>query len=710
MKLADLRLRLRALLFRHRVERELQEELDFHLEMQVRKHLRQGLSAGEARRRALERFGRPSLVAEECRDVRRLSLVDQLWQDAWYALRISARNPGFTYIAVLTLALGIGANTAIFSVVHAVLLRPLPYEDSGRVVRIVENVPPRDGLNGAPRRVPPLAVSKVAALRSLTTTLSHVGVHLPTIRTLTGRGDPVRLVGARVSPDIFPILGARPLMGRTFEAHEDTARAEAVVVLSHATWQRYFGGDPNALGQSVGLDGRAHVVVGVMTPGFAFPDPQDEFWIPFVVSESDTRGLPITARLRDGVTIAAAVAELNTIVPSLRGDAETISGTHQTRIALVPLLDLVVAPVRPALRVLAVAVGFVLLIACVNVANLLLARTTARQREIAVRRALGAGRGRLVRQALTESVMLALAGGIAGIGLAFGGIRLLRTLGASLPRRDLGSGASLPRLDEIGVDASGLVFSVVVSILAGVLFGLLPAMRQSGSQPMDVLREGPASTTSGFNLFRRHRMQGLLVVAEITMAMILFIGGGLLIHSFVKLSKVNLGYEPSDVLTFQVSLPAGRPDTQLRVLADSLVGRMQSLPHVRAAGYVESLPTTRVSRRFVSLRTTPEMSGPPRLPVPGALPPDMPDTQFVSRDFLAAMGMRLAEGRGFSESDRAGQPQVMLINRTLARSGFLGASPIGRRSSRTQNLREPVERPHDLIAIQHVSILRPGIW
>jgi predicted permease len=678
MTLADLWLRMRALLFRTRVERELQEELDFHLDMQVRKHVREGLSADDARRKALQRFGRRSLVAEECRELRRGSLLDQLWQDVRYTVRISATRQGFTFIAILTLALGIGANTAIFSVVHAVLLRPLPYANSGRVVRVSEDVPPRAGSAGGPRRTAPVAVADVAALRSATTTLSHVGVHLPAIRTLTGAGDPVRLVGAKVSPDIFPMLDAHPLMGRTFDAHEDSSTADPVVVLSYGTWRRQFGGDPRAIGQRVELDGTTHVVIGVMDPAFAFPDPRDEFWIPFVVQPSDARRLPITARLRDGVTPPAAAAELRAIVPGLRGDPQNTATAEPPRIALVPLLELVVAPVRPALRMLTAAVGFVLLIACANVANLLLARTNDRRREIAVRRALGAGRGRLVRQALTESVLLAVVGGIAGIGLAFGGIRLLRTLAASLPRRDLGAVTSLPRLEEIGVDGSVLAFSVIVSILTGLLFGLAPALRQLGTESMNALREGAGSALSGFNLFRRHRMQGFLVVAEITLAVILFVGGALLIHSFVKLSSVSLGYDPRDVLTFQVSLP-GDPDPRLRALADHLVERIQSLPHVRAAGYVESLPMTRVSRRFVPLRKTREMLGPPRLPSPGRLPPEMPDTQFVSKDFLAAMGIPVIEGRALGENDRAGQPQVMLINRSLARSGLFGSNPVGQR-------------------------------
>jgi predicted permease len=675
----DFWLRLRSLVFRARVERELQEELDFHLAMQVRKNLREGLTVEDAGRRATEKFGHRSLVAEECRDVRRSNLVDQLLEDIRYALRASIRHPGFTFVAILTLGLGIGANTAIFSVVHAVLLRPLPYATSGRVVRVIEDAAPGAGSAGGPRRTSPVSVSRVPDLRAAATTLSHLGVHLPAIRTLTGHGDPVRIVGARVSPDIFSTLDARPLFGRPFEAHDAVKGAEPVVVLSQAAWQQYLGADPNVIGRTVSLDGQSHSVVGVMRQEFGFPDPRDQFWIPFVIEPSDSRRLPITARLRDGTTPATAAAEISTIAKGLRGSRSPAAPGDAPRIVLVPLLDLIVAPVRPALRILTAAVGFVLLIACVNVANLLIARGASRRREIAVRRALGAAPGRLVRQALTESVLLALAGGVLGVALAYGGIRLLSVLASSLPRRDLGSPTSLPRLEEIGMDASVLAYSIAISVVVGLVFGLFPALRERKGPAADALRDRGVDGVSGFNVFRRQKVVGALVITEIALAMVLFVGGGLLIHSFVRLTKIRLGYDPRNVVTFQVSLPAPDDGAALRGLADRLVERVQALPHVRSVGYVESLPMTRVSRRFTPLRKTPRIAGPPR-PLPaGPLPPDMPDTQLVSTDFMSAMDIRLVEGRPFAEGDRPGHPQVMLINQTLARTGIFGAHPIGQR-------------------------------
>jgi predicted permease len=601
-------------------------------------------------------------------------------QDATYAIRRVRRSPGFAAVAVLTLALGIGANTAIFSVVNAVLLRPLPYPESDRIVRLFENVMPPGGAGGAPRRMAALTVSELEAFRTHSRTVSGLGVSIPTIRTLTGGGEAARLVGTRLTPSIFSMLGVHPALGRPLRAEEAVAGADTVIILSHATWQRYFGGTHTVIGEAAMFDGKPHTIVGVMPPGFAFPDPETEFWMPFVAAASDTRRVGVTAQLQRGVTMAAVVAEMARILPELRSEPEgrtppLPSGVPRFEVAR--LLDLTVSPVRPALLLLAGAVGFVLVIACLNVANLLLARSADRRREMAVRLAVGARRSRLIRQTLTESLLLAVAGGVAGVGLAFAGVRLLRTLGVSLPRRDLGPASSLPRLAEIEIDGSVLLFTVLVSMLTGVLFGLVPAMRLSGSRQLSALRSTAASA-AGFNLFREERAQGLLVIVEIAMAMVLLIGGGLLIHSFVKLSQVNLGYDPSHVLSFQVSLPAGRTDLQLRQLADRLVVRLQTMPQVRAVGYVESLPNTMVSGRFVPLRTTPQM--PPSIgrPMPGAFPAETPDTRFVSKDFLSSLGIRAVAGRTFGENDGAGQPRVLLINETLARSGLLGATPLGR--------------------------------
>ena len=609
--------------------------------------------------------------------------IDQLGQDARYAARTLARTPGFAAVALTTLALGIGANTAIFSVVNAVVWRPLRVDGDQRLVRITELAPPSDG--AGPRRPSGLVAADVAAVRASTGTLSHIGVSIPTIRTLTGADQTVRLIGARVSPDLLLMLDARPQLGRTLERGEDAPGRDAVVVLSHATWQRYFGARPDIVGQHLILDGRPHQVVGVMPADFSFLDPRDEFWMPLSqTAPMMQQRLPITARLKDGVSIEGAVAELNALVPQLRGEPPSINSAATTtapRFTAVRLRDLVAGPVQRPLVILAAAVGFVLLIACVNVANLLLARAMARQRELAVRLALGAGRGRLIRQALTESLLLAFGGGLAGIGLAFGGVAVLRNLATTLPRRDLGPGVGLPRVEEVSVDGAALLFTLVSSILAGIIFGMLPAWRQLRAQPMDALRQGTAATpaTPG-TILRPLQTQGLLVVSQIAMAMILMVGGGLLIHSFVRIANVTLGYEPADVLTFQVSLPGGRPDSELKRLAGDLVARIESLPGVTAAGYAEALPMTRVSARRASLSATPESVRKPLSPSPTrTFSPALPDTRLVSRGFLAAMSIQVVAGRAFDDRDAPGQAPALLINRTLARSGYLGADPLGRR-------------------------------
>jgi putative ABC transport system permease protein len=651
---------------------DLVREIRTHLELEAEERMVQGASPEDARAAARRAFGNATRVREESRFVWISPWIDHLRQDLRYALRTVARTPGFTTVAILTLALGIGANTAVFSVVHA-LLRPLPFADSDRIVRIIEHLEPPDGSSGPARQVPALTFAELAAFRSLATTLSHVGVHIPTIRTLTGLAEPVRLIGARVSPDLLTMIGATPVAGRLFHQNEDAPGADAVVILSHASWLTYFGGRPTIIGEGVELDGRRHTIVGVLSAGASFPDPRDQFWMPLATAGPMLgQRLPVTARLADGVSGDVAAAEISALIPRIRGTSKS------SRVQLVPLLDLAVAPIKPALLVLSVAVGLVLLIACANIANLLLARAASRERESAVRLALGAGPSRLIRQAFTESLLLACIGGGAGVGIAVGGIRLLRRLAASLPRRDLGPGIGFPRLDEISIDGSALLFTVGVSMATGMLFGLLPAIRQSRPHASDVLRHGPAAM-SGFSLFRRQGGFGVLVVVEIALATVLLVGGGLLLHSFIRLTNVSLGFNPRGVLTFQIALPPGRSVQELKALARQVIERLQDRPDVRAIGYAEALPMTRASMRFVQLGTTPPARRPQRPPIPGSLPPENPDTRVVSRDFLNAMGIPLISGRTFGEEDRAGAPPVLLINRTLARSGFVGANPVGTR-------------------------------
>jgi predicted permease len=591
-------------------------------------------------------------------------------RDVRYAARSLRRSPGFALVAVLTLSLGIGANTAIFAVVHAVLLRPLPYHDAGRLVRLIETVPAAERPDGRPGRSGGISVAELLELRRHTGALSHVAFSGgPALMTMSGRGEAARLQGMRITPGMFETLGVPSLLGRGFAAPEGVQGGDAAVVLSYPVWQRFFGGDPGIIGQTVTLansltsnpqaSSKAYTVVGIMPRGFEFADAQMQFWIPVNWTPS-SRG-SLMGRLADGVSRQAAAAEVGAVLREMRHASQSV--TYE----LVPAQDGVVEPVRPALLMLTVASWFVLLIACVNVANLLFARSVARQREIAIRAALGAGRGRLLRFLLTESVMLGLLGGLAGTLLALGGVRLLKTLATTLSRMDLGVQLVFPRLREIGMDASVVAYVLGTSLIAGLLFGLAPAVRHTRpGQEIDTLRESAATAYSGFSLLRRGRTRALLVCVEIALAMIVLAGGALLMHSFINLSTVNSGYDPKNVLTFQVALPAGRyPPAALKTFADDMVARIQTAPGVLAAAHGQ-LPLVGL-RETAWFRRTPAM---PRTP-------EGPEIRLISRDYLEVMGIAVVAGRGFRDSDRAGQPRVLLINEVIARREFRGENPIG---------------------------------
>ena len=658
-------------------DEDLAREIRAHLELEAEERIAGGAAPGQAHEAARRAFGNVTRIREEARAVSSRRWVEQARQDFRYALRGITRNRGFTFVALLVLALGSGATTAIFTVVHAVLLRPLPFPGSDRVVRIFETVSLPGPSGAAVRRMPALALAELAAFESQTTTLSHVGAQIPTIRTLTSREEPVRLVGVRVSPALLSMTGTHPLYGRVFGAHEDAPGAEPVVVLSYTAWQRYFGADPGVVGGRIGLDGTPHTVAGVMGPRFVLFDPQDDFWMPLVRSGPFMKQrLPITARLRDGVSPAAALAEIAAIIPAIRGQSGAPAARDANPFTVVRLLDLVVMPAKRPLLVLSVAVALVLLIACVNVANLLLSRGVARERETAVRLALGAGRGRLIRQALTESVVLAVTGGLAGLALAFAGVEVLRRLAASLPRRDLVPGVGLPRLHEVAIDGTVLAVALGGSVITGIAFGVIPAFRQTRPRTA-LLGRGTTSSRPTFGLRRGSRSHAVLIAVEIAMATTLVTGAALLIHSFVKLSRADPGYDPSGVVTFQIALPPGRSDIDLRRVADQLSDRLRAVPGVESVGYAEMLPMTRVAARFSSLRSTAEAPAGQRQPG-GGFTPQNPDTRLVSREFLTALSARLVAGRAFGDQDRAGQPQVMLINQSLARSGLVGENPIGR--------------------------------
>jgi predicted permease len=613
-------------------------------------------------------------------------VVDDVSRDIGYALRIFRSQPGFTAVAVLTLALGVGANTAIFSVVHAVLLQPLPYKDADRLVRLVEHIPAAESARGQPERVASMAIHEFDDWRAQSRTLSHMALYATSSMTLMGRDPAIRLRVARVSPATFPMLGLQPAIGRAFTAAEDTRGADPVAILGTAAWTRHFSADPAIIGRPITLDERVYTVIGVLGPDAVFPERDTDVWVPFVPLDPQTGRLiraPLIARLQDGVSREAATEEANALAPRLRGAPRSASRSSDRaaadakRFEILGVQTHLVAPVRTALMVLMLAVGGVLLIACANVANLLLARNVSRQRELAIRGALGARHGRLIRQVLTESLVLACLGGVAGLAFAFGGVQVVKTLARVEGPRWLaggnGSGSILPSVDRIGIDATVLTFTLSAAILTGILFGLAPVLHLRHVRHIDLIKtgSGAGATASGASQFSLHRGRGLLVVAQLALATMLLVGAGLLIRSVVKLSHVDAGYDARHVLTFQVVMPSRRlavDDLHRQHVAEEITQRIKALPGVRFAGFTNLMPLTGGARWMLMLSL-------PGVP-PESMRQNQPQTRYVSQAYLQAMGVRLVEGRWFSKEDATGAAKVLLVNEAFAKRFFPGRSAV----------------------------------
>ena len=689
-----------------RTDEDARREIASHVGLLEEEFLRRGLSPADARRQARLAIGGVLQTSERHRDSRTIVLLDDLRRDVRYALRSLARTPGFTFVAILTLALGIGANTAIFSVVHAVLLAPLPYTRGDQLVTLFENVPGSETRNGRPRRQEGVDRREILALRSHSRLLSAVTTRGFALISVAGSRNGRESELVTISGGTLQALDVKPALGRWFTDADEQPGNDKVVILSYPAWQRYFNGSADAIGKTLAFNGNTFstgialgtdfTVVGVMPNGFHFPDEQAEFWAPMAVTAPSNprqrQSSTMMARLADNVSLQAATAEISAIVHATRlatpgapqpqpGASWDFPDGHAPRFVLERVQDQIGAGVKPALVVLMGAVAFVLLIACANVANLLLARTSARDRELAVRVAVGAGRGRLVRQLLTESLVLSFTGGLSGIVVAAAGVGLFRALATNLARVDLGSlGDMFPRLDAIGIDGAALAFVAAVSILTGLVFGLFPALRHSRRQDMEILR-GASSTAAGATRGRASA-QSALVVVEVAIAMTVAIGGGLLINSFIKLARVDTGFDPDGVTTFQVGLPgtSGKPGTsrpypELKRFADDLTARVRQVPGVEAAAYANQLP-------LVKLQNTTRFAATPFAVLPGAGPAPAPpeeggDVQVVSRDYLKVMGARLLAGRTFSDGDIAGHPQVVVINRAMAARHFPDKSPVG---------------------------------
>jgi len=656
-------LRLAGLLGKNRPDSELAEELESHLALHIADNLRSGMNPQEARRQALLKLGGMTQARELLRERNRLPRIESFIQDLRYALRMLRKNPGFTTVAVLTLGLGIGANTAIFSVVNGVLLRPLPYENPGRLMRVFSSsqVFPESTTS------PP----DFRTLREQNRSFSGLSALYGAFFNLTGTGQPERVMASVVSAEYFSTLGVQPILGRSFSPVEEKWGSHRVVILSHGFWRSHLNADPHISGKSFNLDGEPYNIIGVMPAGFYSRNQATQLWVPMAWKPNDNYNshnnyfLDMVGRLKAGVTQQQANSDLNSIMLAI---AQQFPENKGIGAGLKPLHEAWVGSARSALLILLGAVGLVLLIACVNLANLLLARSAGRQKEIAIRSALGADRGRLLWQFLTESVLLSLLGGLLGLVLAYFSLSLL-------PLAE----NTLPLMTHIHLDGWVLVFTLSISVLSGVFFGLTPALQNSRAMMLgDSLKEGARTSEASQG---SHRLRSGLVVSEVALALVLLIGSGLALRSFQRLLGVDPGFTPSHVLTFQVSLPdsydpvpdptrIGAPPKVVAFYRD-LLELIERMPGVKAAGATSSLPLQGESwGKFFT-------------PLDRPLPTSIHNVQHVqyrpvSGQYFNSLGIRLLRGRLLDEHDRADSTLSVVVNETLARKYWPDQDPIGK--------------------------------
>ncbi|MDX6712431.1 MAG: hypothetical protein QOH96_3447 [Blastocatellia bacterium] len=656
------RLRLRSLFARDSVEQELDRELAFHLDQQIEENISRGMTQDEARLAALRSLGGVAQIQEECRDMRRTNLIETVWNDLRYAVRVLCRTPGFTVVIVLTMALAIGANSAIFSVIEGVLLRPLPFAQPDRIVRIFFNSDqyPKFPLNPFDFR----------DFRERNRTFDSVAGITRADTQLSGVGDPVMLRAFRVTADYFRVLGFVPVKGREFTTEDELPDRGNLAILSDRLWRNAFASDPNIIGRTITLNAQSYSVVGVMPLGVQHPgndyhsiadgDTVD-LWTPFTFEgDPNRRGshfMEGIGRLKPGVSPEQANADLSAVLSQLGNEHP---GDKGWRIFLVPLYREMVGRTQHMLLVLLGAVGLLLLIACVNAANLLLARSQSRQREIAVRAALGAGRGRIVRQLLTESMLIALVGAALGTLLAIGGVH---TLVALLP-------PGFPRASSIHLDPMVFAFTLVIAVVTGILFGIVPALAASRIDLQTCLREGGRGSTGSR---RQLRLRNLMVVGETGLACVLLIAAGLMLHSFVNLLRNDPGFRPHQVVTASISLPLRQYSTpeQSGRFYEQLINRLGTLPGIESAGVGTDLPWTGYDENA------------------GGFTVEGRDASFnekttgryhsASLDYFRTIGIPLIKGRFFTNHDDTRSPNVVIVNETFARLYWPGEDAVGKR-------------------------------
>jgi putative ABC transport system permease protein len=651
--------RIRNFATRSRSDERLREELGQHVALQTEENVRLGMSPEEARRRALLKLGAVEAVRERYYEEKSLPLLECLQQDCRFALRQLRKSPGFTAVAVLTLALGIGANTAVFSVVYSALLQPLPYRDAWRLMVLKETTP----------RVGVVSVSYPNFLdwRAQNHTFSEMAVLEEVGFNLSGVTEPESVSGLAASPNFLAMMGIRPVIGRDFEAAEEKTGTAPVAILSYSLWQRRFAGDPGVLGRTIVLDGRGLTVVGVLPSNFLAPSNTDVLipigvWITNNSQEAHERGdrgdMTVIGRLAPGITGKQATSEMEGIAARLAQEYPTTN--DRCGVALQPIRDAFVGQTRPALLVLFGAVIFVLLIACANVANLFLVRGTGRTKEMALRLALGASTSRIFAQMLTESLVLSLLGGLLGVGVAFAGVR---GIGQLIPAGLLPGGA-------VALNIPVLLFAAAIVLLAAFVFGVTPALHSSRTDVQSELKEGSRTSSAGT---AHSRVRDALAVSEAALALVLLVGAGLMMKSLYRLLQVDPGFRPNQVLTMTLSL---RPDqypkgAAVRNFWEPLLQRVRELPGVESAAVATNTPMTDShSRNDITIEGMAQ-------PRPGNYP--HPDVHIVSPGYVPTLGITLLRGRSFTEADKEDAPLVAMVNQRLATQFFPNQDPIGKR-------------------------------
>ena len=647
----------RALFRKEALDREMSEEMRLHIELQTELNRQAGMDPDEARYQAERQFGHVEGIKEMARDTRGIPWLEEIIADFHYGFRQLRKAPGFTTVAILTLAIGIGATTAIFSIVYSVVLRPLDFPDSGQLVRIDETrISTGETLGGSPGAM--LEWRKQAA--SFSGVAGYAGRNF----NLTGLGDPWRLYTRLVTTDFFPLLGVQPILGRTFQPDESAAGKNNVLILNYGFWKNHFGGREDILGQTVRLEEQPYTIIGVMPASYEADAGNAAAYTPLPLRGQDPSAFGahylqlIVGRLKPGVTLDRANAELELI-------GERLAAAHpetnrDTGTKLTPLLESKVGSLKPLLYVLLSAVGVLLLIACVNVANLLLARATSRQKEISLRVALGASRSRVIRQLLAESLLLALLGGVLGALLAAASMQLLLTFAPG----------DMPRISEVRIDGVALTVSMVVTLLTGLGFGLVPALQSTRIDLTSALKDGGRAAGEGRS---RQRLRSMLVIAEVALALILLVDAGLLARSFNRIQHVNLGYNPDVIYVSRIQLFSQKYSTQAARIAftDRVHEQMAGKPGIRFHAFTTAFPHHQNPSTGIAIEEHPE-SDPARLPRVAYA--------AVTPDYFQVMSNPLLAGRWFTERDNtATAPPVALVSARFAQLYFPGESPLGKR-------------------------------